>query len=83
MKKYNNVRHDTEENWNRAVNFIPPEGELIIYDGQIEGGHYVVEPRFKLGDGVTKIINLPFLSFTGNRNKTQYENGTLIFPEDR
>lgn len=25
-------KHDTEENWNKAVNFIPQNGEIIIYD---------------------------------------------------
>lgn len=27
---------DTEENWNKAVNFIPLKGEIIIYENQIK-----------------------------------------------
>lgn len=25
------LKNDTEENWNKAVNFVPKNGELIIY----------------------------------------------------
>ena len=25
-------KHDTEENWNLATNFIPKQGEIIVYD---------------------------------------------------
>ena len=25
------LKNDTEENWNKAVNFVPKQGELIIY----------------------------------------------------
>ena len=47
---------DTEENWNKAVNFIPKKGELIIYD--VDASHS--EHRFKIGNGVTTVVNLPF-----------------------
>ena len=26
------LKHDTEENWSKATNFIPKVGEIIIYD---------------------------------------------------
>lgn len=50
-------KHDIEANWQLAVNFIPKAGELIIYD--IDASHYC--QRIKIGDGVTTVINLPFL----------------------
>ena len=25
-------KHDTEINWNKATNFIPKAGEIIVYD---------------------------------------------------
>ena len=25
-------KHDTEQNWNETVNFVPEQGEIIIYD---------------------------------------------------
>lgn len=50
-------KHDSEVNWNKATNFIPKEGELIIYD--IDNNYSY--PRVKIGDGKTTVINLPFL----------------------
>lgn len=50
--------HDVEERWNQAVTFIPRAGELIVYDAD---NNYVF-PRFKLGDGKTTVVDLPFAS---------------------
>ena len=49
------LKHDTEANWNKAVNFIPKAGEMIIYDA--DGTNPV---RIKIGDGITVVNNLPF-----------------------
>ena len=49
-------KHDTEENWNKATNFIPKMGEIIVYDVD---STYSYE-RFKIGDGKTVISLLPF-----------------------
>ena len=51
-------KHDTEANWNAAVNFKPLAGELIIYDE--DNTHST--PRFKVGDGNTSVSNLPFVN---------------------
>lgn len=49
------LKHDTEANWIKAVNFIPLAGEIIIYDADD------VNPvRVKIGDGATKVNDLPF-----------------------
>jgi hypothetical protein len=50
------LKIDTTENWNKAINFIPKKGEPIIYkdDNSL--------PRIKIGDGITKVIDLPFLN---------------------
>ena len=47
------VQHkiDTSENWAKAENFIPLQGELIIYSDV---------NRIKVGDGVTNVNNLSF-----------------------
>lgn len=50
-------KHDIEANWNKAVNFIPKQGELIIYD--IDDNYNY--QRIKIGDGIRTIINLPFI----------------------
>ena len=46
------LKYDTLENWNKATNFIPYEGEICIYSDI---------PSLKVGDGETKINDLPFL----------------------
>lgn len=48
--------HDVEENWNKCVDFIPEKSEIIVYD--IDESHSY--PRFKIGDGVTKVTELEF-----------------------
>ena len=50
-------RHDIENNWNKAVNFIPLAGEIIIYDPDTAHSY----ARLKCGDGVTTVVNLPFM----------------------
>ena len=49
-------KHDIEENWEKAVNFIPKQGEIIIYDID---NNYDYE-RIKVGDGTTTVSALPF-----------------------
>ena len=55
-------KHDTEENWDKAVNFLPKAGELIIYDADSEN----TVPRFKVGDGVMPVSDLPFAGSSGS-----------------
>lgn len=61
MKKQITLKHDLSVNWAKAINFVPKIDELILYDGVMENGTYVELPRLKLGDGVTKLKDLPFL----------------------
>ena len=51
------LKNDTEENWNKAINFIPKQGEVIIYS--TDDAHPF--SRLKVGDGFTTVINLPFI----------------------
>ena len=51
-------KHDIEANWNKAVNFIPRVGELIVYD--VDDSYEY--PRVKIGDGVRVISELPFIT---------------------
>lgn len=51
-------KHDIEENWLKAENFIPKAGEVIVYD--VDDVHKF--PRLKVGDGFTVVSNLPFLA---------------------
>lgn len=50
-------KHDSAENWSKATNFIPKQGELIVYDID---STYQYE-RIKVGDGKTLVGALPFV----------------------
>ena len=50
-------KHDIEANWLKAVNFVPKQGELVVYDID---DNYNYE-RVKIGDGVTTVSDLPFI----------------------
>lgn len=51
-------KHDIEANWLNANNFIPKQGELIIYDADEKNSI----ARIKIGDGENFINNLPFIT---------------------
>lgn len=44
---------DTKANWDKAVNFVPLKGEIIVYSDL---------NKIKIGDGAKKIGELPFLA---------------------
>lgn len=50
-------KHDTEENWLKAENFIPLQDEWIVYDEDDTHPY----KRAKLGNGYTNINYLPFI----------------------
>lgn len=68
------LKHDTEENWNKAgpkqgsSGFVPLAGELIIYSA--DNAHPF--SRLKVGNGVTNVVNLPFID-AGTLNGTEVE----------
>lgn len=51
------LKNDTEENWNKATNFAPKEGEVIIYS--TDGTHPF--SRLKVGHNDTIVSDLPFI----------------------
>lgn len=64
------LKYDTEENWKKSVleadggtktttgsSFIPKKGEVILYS--TDGTHPF--SRLKVGDGITNVVQLPFL----------------------
>lgn len=54
IKEQTIIKKDSPENWNKAKNFVPKEGEIIVYLGM----------GMKLGNGETKVNDLPFVSQT-------------------
>lgn len=67
-------KHDTESNWNKATNFIPKQGEIIVYD--IDSNHSY--ERIKIGDGVTNVNNLPFVISTLTNDEIDAICGSTI-----
>lgn len=76
------MKNDTEQNWSKAINFIPLDGEIIVYD--TDSNH--PRPRIKIGDGVTSVNNLPFLStdVTGVKGaaESEYRTGNINITKD-
>lgn len=76
-------KHDTKANWDKATNFVPLKGEIIIYDDL---------NKIKIGDGTTTVVNLPYsttinyndltnkptIPSVGNGILTIQKNGTAI-----
>lgn len=58
---------DTKANWDKATNFIPKKGELIIYSDL---------RRIKVGDGTTKVGALQFLA--DDNTNTHYTTGAYV-----
>ena len=61
------VKVDTEENWNKAVNYVPDTFTILVYTFNDKS------PKVKMGDGVHKVRDLPFLS-----NAQEVEDDTLV-----
>ena len=54
------LKIESSENWEKAKNFIPKKGQIIIYDGIKENDSYIQSPKIKIGDGIHKVSDLPF-----------------------
>lgn len=80
MKERIQTKHDIAANWAKAINFVPLAGELIIYDGILENGAYIETPKLKVGDGIHKVNDLPFIEITSSiesANKYKVEEEIL------
>lgn len=66
------IKRDTEQNWEKAKNFIPKKDEVIIYD-------CANTTKIKIGDGVTKVNNLKFVEEVIPSLNAQYiDDETII-----
>lgn len=78
MAQINNVRvqhkHETEENWKKAINFIPLMAEVIVY----ETDSFHTQARLKIGDGKTPLNELPFYGEPFNSVWEDFANSTTI-----
>lgn len=64
------IKRDKEVNWNKAINFIPKENEVIIYDCDDD-------IKIKVGDGITTVIDLPFSNIINASSEHKVENNIL------
>lgn len=67
-------KHDSAENWSKATNFIPKQGELIVYDIDSTCSY----ERIKIGDGVQNVNELPFV----DENKVDKVSGKGLSTND-
>ena len=56
MKARVSQLHKTEAEWNNLPDFVPMQGEFIIFDPDKQHKY----ARLKIGDGITKLSTLPF-----------------------
>lgn len=69
-------KHDTKANWDKATNFIPLKGEIIVYDDL---------NKIKIGDGSTTVVNLPYSATTNYNdlsNKPTIGAGTITIQKN-
>jgi hypothetical protein len=78
-------KHDLEKNWDNASNFIPKQGELIIYDREfsiddlpLTRSELITYERFKIGDGSTLVGKLPFTLDIILEEARQYIDTTIL-----
>ena len=59
------VRRDTTAAWNARLDFVPLDGELIIYKDHRQfldqNGNTIYVPGIKVGDGNAYLIDIPFI----------------------
>ena len=71
------MKTDTALNWSKAINFIPKKGEIIIYEADSDYGY----ERMKIGDGSTKVNDLPFA--TGAKDWNQNDSTASDYIKNR
>ena len=64
-KEQYNIKKDTFENWQKAINFIPKENEVIIYTDT---------DQQKIGNGIDRLEDLPFINY----NSYFVDGNTLV-----
>lgn len=59
------IKVDSPENWAKATNYIPDCFTILVYEYENKA------PKIKIGDGIHKVSDLPFL------NNSYVEDNTL------
>lgn len=64
-EKQDIIQFDTTANWNSQLSLVPDEGQIIVYLDKSTvgtGNETKNVPGFKVGDGNSYLIDLPFLA---------------------
>lgn len=69
---------DLTANWEKATNFVPKKGEIIIYS---DGGGVGI-PKMKVGDGTTVVGSLKFIESDKSLSATDIETVLGYKPEE-
>lgn len=69
---------DTTANWEKATNFVPKKGEIIVYS---DGGGTGI-PKMKVGDGTTVVGSLKFIESGKSLSATDIETALGYKPEE-
>lgn len=69
------LKYDTEQNWNKATNFVPLRGEVIIYSPD-DTRRFC---RIKVGDGSTPVVDLPFIPYSDGGGGANVETHTTEY----
>lgn len=66
-------KHETEENWAKS-SFVPKQAEIVVYDID---DNYSYE-RFKIGDGITNVNDLPFTVLQSDWNENDITSSAYV-----
>lgn len=66
IKSNATIKVDTTANWEKAVNYVPDCFTIVVYTDEDAA------PKIKIGDGVHKVSELPFL------NNKEVQGDTLV-----
>ena len=67
-------KHEIQADWEKAVNFVPLQAEIIVYDADSTNK----TPRLKIGDGKTPVNELPFYGETKGSIWGDFTNNSSI-----
>lgn len=85
-------KHDLEVNWLNNASFVPMQGELIVYDVEVDSSGSVlalpegrtipyVYERIKIGDGFTLVNDLPFIDESVSLSSQQVMHGNNLLSD--
>lgn len=79
------VYTDTTANWEAQTTYVPEDGDIIAYtdrDTITEGGTTYDVPGFKIGDGSTSVVNLPFVDAALEARMIEYVDDAIADHDD-